>query len=194
LIKGICRGNPLTVARQAISHSLYHKQAIRVVGMLVKKELKTMCSDHVNSVLKSNEPTRLQHFSLMDVVKEANIHAPVLFALLSIAFSKPEKTNTLGYIIATLCQLRSKKHNLHLKLIAFILFSGHCSKQVYERLQKINLCVSHSTMYRMLEKLGIGHDSEVLKWKDELEKRVLSTVSGTMHVSQKSISLNCLIA
>lgn len=97
---------------------------------------------------------------------------------------------SLAFVIATLCQLQNRNVNLHLKLIACILYSGQCSKQVtisfdvtmkcythnfryYDRLQNINLCVSHSTMVRMLQGMGKDHDLKVLQWKEELEQRVL---------------------
>lgn len=77
--------------------------------MLVKKELKTICSDCVKSILSNNDRTVLQHFSLTDVAEEAKIHAPVLLTIiLNIVVSKPEKEMTLGFIITSLPTLLQK--------------------------------------------------------------------------------------
>ncbi len=41
-------------------------------------------------------------------------------------------------------------------------------KQVYQRLQKVNVCMSHIVTCRLLESLGDGHDKLVLQWRDNL--------------------------
>ena len=66
----------------------------------------------------------------MDVIEEAKTHAPVLYSILTTAVPKSDKLMSLAFIIATLCQLTNRNLNLHLKMVACILYSGHCSKQV----------------------------------------------------------------
>lgn len=39
------------------------------------------------------------------------------------------------------------------------------------------LCLSHKTTISYVEKLGSNHDSEVLKWRDQLKTKVASNVS-----------------
>ena len=50
--------------------------------------------------------------------------------------------------------------------------------QVYDRLQKLHLSVSHKTAIRLLDKFSDVFDHDVLKWKDELEMRILSTINN----------------
>ena len=52
---------------------------------------------------------------------------------------------------------------------------------MYERLQKLHLCVSHATTIRMFDKLGQNFDSEVFKWKEELESKVLNNNQVDAH-------------
>ena len=40
--------------------------------------------------------------------------------------------------------------------------------QVYTRLHKLGICMSHKSTVRLLDKLGEGHDAEVHKWKEDL--------------------------
>lgn len=64
--------------------------------------------------------------------------------------------------------------------------------QVYDRLQKLHLSVSHKTAIRLLDKFSDVFDRDVLKWKDELEMRVLSTTNN--HVGYiKYILYDCLM-
>ena len=51
--------------------------------------------------------------------------------------------------------------------------------QVYDRSQKLHLSVSHKTAI-WLDKFSDVFDHDVLKWKDELEMRVLSTTNNNV--------------
>lgn len=44
--------------------------------------------------------------------------------------------------------------------------------QVYDRLQKLSLCVSYRTLLRLLDKIGTDYDQEVKNWSNSL----LSTI------------------
>lgn len=56
------------------------------------------------------------------------------------------------------------------KLVSLMLYSGHANKQVFERLQKLNICVSHYTTIKLVNEIGSGHDSRVCQWRDSLCK------------------------
>ena len=44
---------------------------------------------------------------------------------------------------------------------------------MFERLQKLNITVSHQTVIDMLNEMGNGHDKEVLDWHDKLNQSIL---------------------
>ncbi len=44
--------------------------------------------------------------------------------------------------------------------------------QVYTRLQKLLLCLSHSRSVAYVDVLGAEHDKPVLSWKESLERQV----------------------
>ena len=44
--------------------------------------------------------------------------------------------------------------------------------QVYERLQKVNVTMSHQVTIRLLTKLGARHDEVVKRWQDALARLV----------------------
>ena len=41
--------------------------------------------------------------------------------------------------------------------------------QVYERLQKLGLCLSHASTINLIDKLGVDFDITVRKWKAAAE-------------------------
>lgn len=51
--------------------------------------------------------------------------------------------------------------------------------KVFERLQKLNICVSHYTTIKLVNEIGSGHDSRVCQWRDSLCKGldILESVS-----------------
>ena len=51
------------------------------------------------------------------------------------------------------------------------------SPQVYERLQKVNLTMSHKSCIRLLTKLGDGFDARAMEWRDEIT-RLLDSSHG----------------
>ena len=44
--------------------------------------------------------------------------------------------------------------------------------QVFDRLSKLNICVSHTATVLTLDKLGIDHDRKAKDWRDELSRQM----------------------
>ena len=47
--------------------------------------------------------------------------------------------------------------------------------QVYHRLHRMNLTVSHASLIHLLERVGKGHDSRVKEWKDAVTAKLDDT-------------------
>lgn len=43
---------------------------------------------------------------------------------------------------------------------------------MFERLQKLNITMSYQTVIDMATKMGVGHDNEVLGWRDKLKELI----------------------
>ena len=43
---------------------------------------------------------------------------------------------------------------------------------MFERLQKLNITVSYQTVIDLVTKMGVGHDLEVLDWRNNLKKLI----------------------
>ena len=61
--------------------------------------------------------------------------------------------------------------------ILFTLILFNC-EQVYQRLQKIGLGLSHQQTIRIVDNLGEDFDKKVLKWKENAEISMDDTVRG----------------
>jgi hypothetical protein len=49
------RGKPSAVARWVLSEPTHRKETINRIANIVKAEIKTLCSDDVNSIMKCKE-------------------------------------------------------------------------------------------------------------------------------------------
>ena len=60
---------------------------------------------------------------------------------------------------------------------------------MYERLQKLNICLSHQMTVKLVNTLGNNFDKKVLQWMDALakfigsEQEVRGVTNGPMHES-----------
>lgn len=95
-----------------------------------KFDVKHLCSDEVNSILRSKDPASLESFTWEKVAIEAKVHAPLTFGLLACISDKPSTVHMIGYVVALLCRLHWSYMNLPQRLVSIILYAGHCSKQV----------------------------------------------------------------
>ena len=149
-VRGVARRSHRTVARQAM---LSKKIRAHVLGYLkkdVQKEIKSICSKKVNSVLRETSADIVSIFSWELLVKEIEANAPTLLSLLcvcvdvqrrqrkrksvsSLRKSKsriPSNTAIIGVCAGII--LRNANHHMNLvqQLISLILDNGHSSKQV----------------------------------------------------------------
>lgn len=60
--------------------------------------------------------------------------------------------------------------------------------QVFTRLQKLALCMSHCSTVRLIEQLGKGHDSVLVQWRDHIMPLVqVSYVIIIMYITYKDL-------
>ena len=96
----------------------------------------------------------------------------------------------VGMCSAIILRHKSHKMNLVQRLLSTILYMGHTNTlvcltpifyyntviiminlfmQVFDRLQKLHLCLSHRKTVRTVDKLGENHDSVLCEWRNALE-------------------------
>uniref|UniRef100_A0A1X7VYY1 Uncharacterized protein n=1 Tax=Amphimedon queenslandica TaxID=400682 RepID=A0A1X7VYY1_AMPQE len=87
---------------------------------------------------------------------------------------KADVIRITGVIITIFTSFKRKSLNIFQKLISVILYAGHCSKQAFDRLNKLHLCTSYSTLLRLLSQIGQDFDSRIIDRSRSLE----STIPG----------------
>ena len=88
-----------------------------------------------NSLLKSRSSESLPGFKWHQLEAELSTHAPTLKSLLNACFStkvaRQNETYLVSFCAAMMFKQRRPSMNLLHKILSVILYSGHCSKQVY---------------------------------------------------------------
>ena len=104
------------------------------MGIVMRHELKSMCSERVNSILSSQCSSHLHQFTWDKLLKELSLNAPVfLFTLISLTQTRQPCMNRdaiIGMCSAILLKFRLSKMSTVQKLISLILYAGHSGKQV----------------------------------------------------------------
>lgn len=167
-------------------------QVLKIIGEELAKEIKEIASDRVQSILQSQTSNDVKNFKWDTLLNEMSRYTPTLKMLLAFATkTRKPRCNTKAVICmcaAIIISHRNSRMNFVQKIVSLILYCGHTSKkvrcgcdvlaitnaqityimQVYGRLQRLNVAVSHSSVIRLLDKVGKGFDSKVLEWRDSL--------------------------
>ena len=67
---------------ECLKDPVSRQHVIKKIGLIVREEMKCMCSDRTNSVLISQEKTYLSMFSWDKLLGELEENAPILLAIL----------------------------------------------------------------------------------------------------------------
>ena len=178
------------------------KHIVRLIGNEVRKEIRLMASENAHSVLCSQSTEDLKEFKWDELHAELSNQAPTLRSVLLAATKtrvpRPNTHVVIGTCVAILLKHRNPKMSLLQKIISLVLYAGHASKrvrylllhavmynsfyfviiygiQVHERLHKLNLTTSHSTLLSVVDKMGANHDARVLEWRDSLVTKLKTT-------------------
>ena len=132
--KAIARKSKATIVRECLKDPIMFNYVISNVSRILQSELRKMCSTEANSALKQHLPRNFQDFTWNVLIKEAQVHAPVLLALMKACNkTKSPRSNRIGIIgfcIAILLKFHCVKMSLVQKILSLILYAGHSGKQV----------------------------------------------------------------
>ena len=196
ICKPLIRGSRCALARRCLKDHVIRKFITKGVGLSLQHEIASLCSDKVDSILLDKSVQALETFSWEVVMEEMKTKAPTLLSILeSCTKTRKARKNrkaVIGIIASILCKHRRPTASLLQRLVSLVLYSGHVSKsvsfsssdhiiashlhihsilfQVYQRLQKLQLCLSHKQTLKVIDKMGEGFDAKVWKWKKEVEE------------------------
>lgn len=110
------------------------KYIVKGIGMSLKHEIASICSDRANSVLRDKSVNALESFNSDVLLHEVRTRAPTLFSILeACTYTRRARRNckaVTGMIVAILCKHRRSSASLLQRLVSVVLYSGHASKSV----------------------------------------------------------------
>ena len=134
ICKTITRGSHVALARRCLENDDIRKCIIRGVSRMLRKEIATLCSNLVPSVLRDKSNNGLKSFQWKCLLDELQTHAPMLLEILKsctkVRWPISQQQAVIGVITAILCKNRRNSASLIQRLISVILYSGHASKMV----------------------------------------------------------------
>lgn len=142
--------NREAIARQAVKDKVICSKVVEYLGKkVIAKEMKKMCTQSTDSVLRKRDPKSLEEFELGSVIEEMKEHAPSTLSLLRSCLAgcrrseatdiknkgrtqsrKVEPDRVVGVCCAILLRGRSQRMNLLQLMVSMILYCGHASKRV----------------------------------------------------------------
>ena len=139
----------MAIEEECLEHKDVRACVITKVGKLVRDEVRALCSDRHDSILKSTNPQTLCNFNCEMVINEMEECAPTLLSILRECtrplrvrkqqhgtqkkrrVSTPSRQNAIiAMCTAILCKNRRPSMCLLQKIVSMILQAGRSSKQV----------------------------------------------------------------
>ena len=124
----------MALARRCLENDDIRKCIISGVSRMLRKEIATLCSNLVPSVLRDKSNDGLKSFQWKCLLDELQTHAPMLLEILKSCTKvrRPisQQQAVIRVITAILCKNRRNSASLIQRLISVILYSGHASKMV----------------------------------------------------------------
>lgn len=129
------RGNRQSIAKAAVSNTSLRPELVTAICGTVRAEIKHVCSNAHDSILRLKSKTALEHFTWETVWAELQQNTPTLMALLLglLPASKCEREDVrpaMCLCASILLKLRNDKVNLIQSVISLVLKAGHATKQV----------------------------------------------------------------
>lgn len=170
------------------------KYILKLVGDIVRAEIKKLCSVDAQSVLQKGDADTIKSFTWQILMSELSTHTPVLKCILEATCPKKTQPNFTAVVcvcVALLARSRNRQVSLISKILSLILYAGHSSKEVgsvtiivctflyipigpisilqtFNRLQRLNLTMSYRSLIRLLDKVGAKYDEKTKQWRDDL--------------------------
>lgn len=139
----IARGSQVAFAKQCLMEPSVQRLIIRRIILILRREIATLCSDRVGSIMLGSSPNEMCEFDMHKFIEEAKEHAPILIdILISLTKSRITTVNQpaiVTMILASLCRCKRPKMSLLHKIISVIMYFGHCSKKV-TAINSVGIC------------------------------------------------------
>ena len=133
--KYVGQGKRHSIAVAVVENTTLRREVVLVLGSEVGKEMKRLCSDENDSILRMTTKPALLQFTWKRVWDELQLDAPLMMSILT-NFLPPSKKNdeslrpALCLCASIFLKLRNQKVNIAQNIISLVLKGGHATKQV----------------------------------------------------------------
>jgi L1 cell adhesion molecule like protein len=138
---------------------------IQEMACQIKKEMKHVCSESHDSILRDSVDG-VKQFSWETVWVELQRNIPTLITLLEELVSNDRPL--LCLIVSMLLKKRYPKMGLVQRAISILLYGNGTNAQVYDCLQPLMICYSHRGTIKLLDRLAVDYDIDVQYWSNSL--------------------------
>ena len=132
--KAVARGGRYAIVEECMHQPTLRKYVLKKGGVLLRRELTSMCSDATASVLRSKEISDLREFTWDKLIHELQRNSPILLNILESATltCKPRANRdaVICMCAAILLKHRFAQMCLVQKIVSLILYAGHSGKKV----------------------------------------------------------------
>ena len=132
--KAVARKSHQSLAKECLKSPETRKYVLIQLGTILRRELKTMCSDSVGSILQLKFTSDNEPFCWELLLKELTVYAPTVFDILKQCththHQRENRTSIIGTCAAILLKYRYMNMSALQKTISVILYAGHASKLV----------------------------------------------------------------
>ena len=177
---------------------------LKLIEREVHNEVKALCSNDADSILQQSDPEVLKSFKWNTLMSELLKYTPILKGLLESTGipcrNRPNFDAVVCLCIALLARNRNQRMNLVAKILSLIMYAGHSSKEVshlhnklplhdpqlfmqtFSCLGRLNLTVSHTSLIRLLDRIGATFDEKTRMWREELLDLLMSSETAVSNL------------
>lgn len=132
--KSLARGKKISILEQLLKNQQRRSQAAKIIGRLIRNEMRHICSDKRMSILRETSEAAMKGFTWETVWLELQLVTPLLMTILEHSFPaklRTEKLRPLLCLCASMLLKRRQPKMCHVQAaISLVLQAGHCGKQV----------------------------------------------------------------
>ena len=115
---------------ECMNDAVVRKHILKLVEKAVHKEMKTLCSDSANSIIRCDDLQKLKKFTWQSFSSEISKFAPVLQSTNNTRTTKTNFDVIMCMCVALIMRTRNSRMNLVQKMLSLILYAGQTSKEL----------------------------------------------------------------
>ncbi|XP_035687479.1 uncharacterized protein LOC118423433 [Branchiostoma floridae] len=172
-VRMLARKQYLKAFRLLLQHPATKQQMITACKEAILTERKNLNGDKSSPLRKPVTLDNVTAFSWQETLTWAEGHAPLLMAVLKAMFPKSEDKETVERrtgLILSVALYSNKRVRFPQACMGVQLWKQGCPQKVFATLNSLGVSQSVQAARSQVDRLRLGHDSEVKVWKQEAEK------------------------